>query len=304
MTDGYIQQWNFSLERTLPFNSVFSLAYVGNKGTHLPWFGYNPNFSPRGPGDRQARRPYPNLGPMGYVDSIGTSTYNALQARWERRFTDNLLLRTNYTWSKAIIIGEDSLFGAGAGFSGTQDFACLVCEKALALFDAPHRFALSYVWMIPGSMKGISGAVLGGWELSGTTIFQSGAPYTIRAPQARPNGDGAIRPLLVGDWRLPEKTWERQFNTSAFQTPPEFSIGNLGQRTQRMGGLNQFNVGFMKNFAATERQRIQFRGELFNLFNHPTFGLPDRDVGSPRFGLVSSSLQDARKVQFGLKYMF
>jgi hypothetical protein len=181
----------------------------------------------------------------------------------------------------------------------------LKCERGLALYDAPHRLALSYVWLLPsGGLRGIARTLAGGWELSGSTIFQSGAPYTITASLARPNGGAAVRPLLVGDWRIPEQTWERQFNTAAFVTPADFQLGNLGQRTHRMGGLNQFDLGAMKNFQFTEAYRLQFRAEFFNAFNHPTFDLPDRSVGSPRFGLVSTSLQRARNIQFGLKYMF
>jgi hypothetical protein len=239
------------------------------------------------------------------VDSIGATTYNALQARWERRFSGGLLLLANYTWSKSMSIGEDSLFGPGSGQAGVQNMACLRCEKGPALFDAPHRFVLSYVWISPtGGLRGILRQAFGAWQISGSTSFQSGTPYTILAPLAKFNGDGTIRPLVVGDWEVPEKTWERQFNTAAFATPPENTFGNLGVRTHRMGGLNQFDLGFMKNFLITESHRLQFRAELFNAFNHPTFGLPDRSVGSPRFGLVSSSRQLPRNVQFGLKYMF
>ena len=249
MKDGYIQQWNFTVERNLPLNSVLSVGYVGNKGTRLPWYGRNPNATPVGPGDRQARRPYPQYGGINFVDAIGTSNYHALQARWERRFTAGVLIRANYTWSKAIVLGEDSLFGAGSGNAGVQDQRCLKCERSPALYDVPHRFALSYVWMTPsGGLQGISRAVFGGWELSGSTIFQSGAPYTILAPLALPNGDAAVRPLLVGDWNVPEKTWERQFNTAAFVTPPDYTLGNLGQRTQRMGGLNQWDLGVDEEF--------------------------------------------------------
>lgn len=304
MKDAYIQQWNVSIERALPFNSALTLAYVGNKGTRLPWYGYSPNYVPPGPGNIQSRRPYPQFGPINYVDGIGASTYNAFQARWERRFSSGLQFLANYTWSKSISIGTDSLFGAGSGNLGTQDNNCLKCEKAPALYDVPHRLALSYVWLIPsGALHSVAAKLIGGWQLSGTTTFASGTPYTIAASQARPNGDSAVRPLLVGDWRVP-KTWDRQFNTAAFQTPPDFTLGNLGQRTQRMGGINDFDLGLMKNFQIVEAHRIQFRAELFNAFNHPTFGMPDRSVGSPRFGLVSSSLQPARSVQFGLKYMF
>ncbi|PYV82711.1 MAG: hypothetical protein DMG05_27635, partial [Acidobacteria bacterium] len=127
---------------------------------------------------------------------------------------------------------------------------------------------------------------------------------TITAPLALPNGDAAVRPNLVGDWHVSEKTWERQFNTEAFATPPPYTLGNLGRDTQRMGGLNQFDVGLLKNFSITERHRIQFRAEFYNLFNHPTFGIPVRGVGTPLFGLVKNSLQPARTVEFGLKYTF
>src|SRR5207244_12468594 len=108
----------------------------------------------------------------------------------------------------------------------------------------------------------IAGSVIGGWQRTGSTILQSGAPYTITAPLARPNGDAAVRPLLVGDWRIPQSTWERQFNTTAFATPPDYTLGNLGQRTQRMGGINQFDLGIMKNFFITERHLVQFRAEF------------------------------------------
>jgi hypothetical protein len=96
MKDGYIQQWNVSVERTLPFNSALTVAYVGNKGTRLPWYGYSPNYVAPGPGDIQSRRPYPQYGPINYVDAIGATTYNALQARWERRFAAGLQFLANY----------------------------------------------------------------------------------------------------------------------------------------------------------------------------------------------------------------
>src|SRR4030095_10200772 len=155
-------------------------------------FGYQPNYVAPGPGDIQSRRPFPQYGPFWFVDSIGASTYNALQVRWERRFAQGPQLLANYTFSKALGIGEDSLYGAGVGYSATQDNNCLKCEKGPALFDATHRFSLSYVWLVPsGNLRGVAGQIIGGWQLSGTTTFQSGSPYTITAPLAHPNGDAA-----------------------------------------------------------------------------------------------------------------
>src|SRR5262249_43022805 len=154
--------WNFTVERNLPFQSIVSLGYVGNKGTRLPWYGYQPNYVPPGPGDIQSRRPFPQYGPFWYVDGIGASTYNALQARWERRFSNGLLFLANYTWSKSLSVGEEALYYAGSGQSGTQDNNCLKCEKGLALYDVPHRLVLSYVWLVPsGNLRGPAKPILG-----------------------------------------------------------------------------------------------------------------------------------------------
>src|SRR5207247_11104937 len=79
------------------------------------------------------------------VDIIGGSTYHALQVRWDRRFSEGLLIRANYTWSKSIILGDDSLFNPGSGFSDVQDQTCLQCERGVALYDVPHKFLITYV---------------------------------------------------------------------------------------------------------------------------------------------------------------
>jgi len=111
------------------------------------------------------------------------------------------------------------------------------------------------------------------------------------------------RPNVVANPDISNRTPERWFNTAAFAFPPPGTFGNAGRNILDGPGFQNVNASLMKNTALTERVNLQFRAEVFNLFNHPNLNLPDNFLGSPTFGRISSA-RDPRHIQFGLKLTF
>jgi hypothetical protein len=183
--------------------------------------------------------------------------------------------------------------------------------------DVPQSLVLSFIAELPfgkgkaiGSSWGrVANAVAGGWEVSGVASFKSGLPLGIYATTNNTNSfGGGQRPNIVADpGAVPSGTdrvveW---FNTAAFAQPAPFTFGNAPRflSNPRGPGLQNFDIGIVKNFQPWERGRIQFRAEFFNAFNRANFYLPDTGFGDPAFGSVTQALP-ARDIQFGLKIMF
>jgi hypothetical protein len=192
------------------------------------------------------------------------------------------------------------------------------------MFDARHRFVVSYHWDLPffAHAAGWQGQLLGGWQVNGITSFMSGTPFTVYdsvgvsaqggAPEI--SGFPSDRPNLVGD---PAKgtcsngartgTPDCWFNPGAFQqldpTTQIGEFGNAGRNIVQGPGLQQWDFSMLKNFRFTESKALQFRAELFNIFNHANFGIPVNDMNSQNVGKVQTS-SSGRLVQFALKFLF
>jgi hypothetical protein len=154
--------------------------------------------------------------------------------------------------------------------------------------------------------------MLTGWQTLGIITLQSGRPFTVALLSEIDNsgtgrsllGFGANdRPNVIGDPLAVTPTLERWFNTAAFGFPPPGTFGNAGRNILDGPGYQNFNASLMKNTKISERVSFQFRAEVFNLFNHPNFGLPDNFLGSPTFGRITSA-RDPRHIQFGAKLLF
>jgi hypothetical protein len=162
-----------------------------------------------------------------------------------------------------------------------------------------------------GNVNPVGGKIIEGWQVSGITSIESGSPFSIVSLGAR-TGTGDIVPTradVVGDWRIPNPTIERWFNTAAFARPADFTYGNAGPHILRGPGRNNWDFAVLKNFVLKEARSIQFRAEFFNLPNHPQFGLPQQFVGnsvdSPLFGKITSTgFFKARSIQLSLKFLF
>lgn len=319
--DGYVQQWNLALEKQLPGNFLITGSYIGSKGTHLPW---TLDVNTRVPGAAtpiQPNRPFPNYSFIQINKPQATSNYHAFALRAQRRLPTGISMLMTYTVSKAISMGEDSLFGSGSGGGGVfpQNRTNLASERSISLFDIPQKLSIGYVWDLPlgsghrffGNVNPIVGKIIGGWQLSGITSIESGSPFSVVSLGAR-TGTGDIVPTradVIGDWRIPNPTVKRWFNTAAFARPADFTYGNSGPHVLRGPGRNNWDVAVLKSIVLKESRSIQFRAEFFNLPNHPQFGLPQQSVGnnvdSPLFGQITSTgFFKARSIQLSLKFLF
>jgi hypothetical protein len=331
--DGDVWKWNFDIQRELPQSIVWTIGYVGNKGTHNGNSIGNFNDAlPSSNTDVQSRRAFqsyydpalPNFGvqtvsTIRYLDSYGNSFYHALQTKVDKRFGRGVSIGAAYTFSKANGDGEAG-GNEGAAFQNPNDRKG---SRGLFRFDQTHVFVAHYVWELPGGhMQGPLKYILGGWQSNGVLSLRSGFPFTVSESTGDLNiGSGPARPDRVKDGRLDNPSRALLFDPTAFQRatcniasrPDLCHYGNAGVGIMRDLGQRNLDFSLFKNFAVTERVKVQFRGEAFNAFNTPYFGDPN-NVGfstinattpdAPRVGEIRSLRTNMRIIQFGLKLFF
>jgi hypothetical protein len=312
---GYMQHWNFNVERQVGSKGVFEVAYVGSKGTKLLTARdiNQPQPSVLPPGLPFVPRPDPRFDDIDLLESRGNSNYNALQARFQQRLSRGFTALASYTWSKSID-DASNFFSSTGDPNFPQNSYNVAAERGRSNFDVRHRLSVSYSYALPFG-KGVQGwtsTLLTGWETYGILTLQSGRPFTVALLSEIDNsgtgrsilGFGANdRPNLVGNPELSSRTPERWFNTAAFAFPAPGTFGNAGRNILDGPGFQNLNASLVKNTALSERFNLQFRAEAFNLFNHPNFNLPDNFFPSLSFGRITSA-RDPRHIQFGLKLLF
>jgi Carboxypeptidase regulatory-like domain/TonB dependent receptor len=308
----YYQTWNLAVQRSLPAAVSLEVAYAGSKGTHLQGV-VDPNQVPTpGPGDIQPRRPFPQFGGFTAMTNIASSTYNALQVKAEKRTTHGLYFLSAFTYSKAI--NDLPEICCNAPFA--QNSYDLAAEKGRADFDQTLRWVLSFDYELPFGRAGshLSNSVMdtafGGWHLGGIYTLASGFPFSpyIGDDTSNTGTQGIPRPNQLRDGNLPrsQRTAAHWFDVDAFVAPSGFAFGNAGRNVLIGPGQNVFDWSLRKEFALTETQRLEFRTEWFNAFNHPNFAQPDNfvDDGPGSAGVITSLAIPMRQIQFGLKYSF
>jgi hypothetical protein len=310
---GYLQSWHLTIEREVLPTWLVRAAYAGSKGTGLLQ-GWNKNAGVFIPGQSTAanlsqRRPFgSDYEGITVVDSIGSSNFNSLQATLERRFGRGFTVQANYTFARSID------FGSGGGtqwpsFINPNDHRH---NRGLSDFHRAHRFVSSGLWEMPkltGSAAPVRHA-LGGWALSGAVILQSGPPFTVTSGIDNSlSGIGSDRADLVGDPRRSARSDPNRdpvlewFNTAAFVRNAIGTFGTVGRNILFSPGMANVDMAVAKNFAITERWRVQFRSEFFNLFNRANFNDPNSNVSAGTYGRITSAM-DPRILQFGLKVSF
>ncbi|HUO14930.1 MAG TPA: carboxypeptidase regulatory-like domain-containing protein [Verrucomicrobiae bacterium] len=250
-------------------------------------------------------------------DTIASSSYNALEAMLEKRFSHGLQFQASYTFSKSI---DD-----GSTFEETLDPFNYARSRALSLFNSAQRFVISYDWELPiRKYQGFKEKLFDDWAVSGITQFQSGFPIRLNTEDdteliASQFFLGTEAPSLVQPFqKLNPKTnggfWfdPNDFataaspNASGLTGPPLGQFNNGTQRSICCGpGLNEWDFAVHKKISLTEDKYFQFRAELFNIFNKTNFYNPDGNFsdGPTEFGKVTEA-QDPRLVQFALKFYF
>jgi outer membrane receptor protein involved in Fe transport len=293
LADGYGQQFSLNIQRELAPSLVLEVGYVGSKGTRLD-SSLNLNQPAPGPGTVATRRPYPQYGNLNLDNAQADSNYHSGQVRFEKRYSNGLSFLTSYTFAKNI----DNTSATGGG---PVDPAHGRTERGLSNNDIRHNFAYSYTWDLP--LK--NNVVTKGWELGGVFNIHTGQPVGMTIPSDVANvGRTGQRPNANGNPNFPrsQRSPSRWFDASVFSTPALYTFGNAGRNTIEGPGFNQIDFSIMRNFLVGEQGRLQFRGQVFNIANHPNFNPPGTILGqSP--GIVSGA-QNPRQMEFALKYYF
>lgn len=312
---GYVQFWNLTAQRQLSNDFVFEVAYVGTKGTNL--FGnvhVNLNQPDPGPGALNLRRPYAARAPgavnIRLRDSSQSSSYHGMQVKFEKRLSQGIYFLNSYTWSKTI---DDSAVKIDP--RNWRD-----TTRGPAAFDARHLFTHSSLAELPlgrgrrfgRDMNPVLDALIGGWQVNAIYTFRTGLPSSASLSAglvgSTLNNGGTGRPDQIADPNTVsgERSIDRWFNTGAFIAPPtnSYRFGNAGRNTIRGPGFSNIDFSAFKNFRFGERYNVQFRGEFFNLPNHPNYGQPNTSFGSAAFGTIRTLTGNMRQIQFGLKLTF
>jgi hypothetical protein len=337
----YAQNWNLNVEQQLSQAVALQLGYVGSKGTKLVRLrDANQAFA-------DGSRPNGNYGFMDEFATISGSTYHAFQATLRTRNWRGLSGFAGYTFSKSLDDASDGIDFNFATVAIPQDSNNLAAEHGPSNFDTRHRFTAAFSYQLPrfGGPK----RLIEGWEINTIVTAQSGRPVPIvnsndtSAQNAnvfptpanfhqRPNLVPGINPIN-SNWRSAPNSIG-YLNGAAF-TQPNYaaanslvpSFGTLGRNT--IYGPHFLNVDFAvtKNTPLTEKLKLQLRAELFNIFNHPNFALPNFFVSpttfadgtttgaGPNQGLISQTPDQAqtnpglggggpRVIQIGLKLVF
>ena len=345
--NSYVQSWNLNVQRELTPSLGVMIGYFGSKGTDLR---ISRNINQRTNG----LRPFPSISTSSPIlpgtpldvninqnDSGANSTYNALWVTANKRLSRGLQFNASYTWSKSI--DYNSLNSQG---TVVQDSFNIRGDRGLSDFDARHRFVISAIYELP--FRG--NRLVEGWQFSTITQLQSGNPINILSgnPIAIPGtsfgalnssvftGLATLRPDVIGPIKVVGKPTQWFTNTvcdprnpsgcpagAAFAFPlsivngaAQFHFGNLGRNVVIGPGFTNTDFSVLKNTKITESLRVQFRAEVFDIFNHANFGQPNRIAtiapagGVSNFGVINNTRfptgdsGSSRQIQFALKLIF
>ncbi len=317
-------QWNFGIQEALGNGTVLTVNYVGSHDGRLDMgIWTNTDSTPSATGYSPSRSPYPYLTPTDFDQSIGRSSYNALQASLNGRLGGNLTYLISYTWSKSLDLGCSGWYGVeGCSIQNAYD---LNADKGPSAFDLPQILSLSWVYKLPigkgqhwsTSNKGLD-YVIGNWQFNGIATFTSGQPYTAgvggQADTAGVGGTeynsfgsgsgGYERMDLLSNPKLSSPTPAEWFNTAALAVPAPGTYGSLGRDTLRSDPYKDFDLSLFRQFPITENTKLEFRFEMFNAFNEVVYATPDAASVDKAYGAVSSTANIPRQMQFALKLYF
>jgi len=304
----YLQQWNFTTEGSLGKRGTLTLSYVGSSGSHLIRERdlNQPLLSPTGSqANLQSRRPYPQYSSIFYVESEGSSNFNAAEVRFTGHVAPGISLWGAYTYSHSID-GASAFLGDVADPNFPQNSHDLAAERGPSSFDMRQRFVGAYVWALPHGSRWTRNT-----EFQGIITAESGQPFT---PTLSPGDDnsntgntgqqaGSDRPNVIGNPHLSHPGPAEWFNTAAFAVAPPNTYGDAGRNSLLGPGYGSFDISLLRRFSLPERATLTFEAQSFNLMNRPNFALPSVYADQPGFGVISSA-NDPRELQFSARLSF
>jgi outer membrane receptor protein involved in Fe transport len=342
LVNPYYQRWSFGIQRELPANLLLDVSYVGSKGTKLY---ANEDLNPLVPSSLRVTPPNtnPTAAVQGRLDNLqggrlirtngGDSNYNSLQVGLDRRLSKDLLVKVSYAYSKNIDNAHDVFQVTNSNTPQNTSlpsiYGGLHIDRSVSQLDRPHRAVFSYFYGLPWlkSQRGALGRMLGGWQISGVTTFESGVPVTITngpdadgigsnydRPDFNPAGQKGVRAQFsttsptgyvnpdAGNTPIDPKTAQFIGLPAFAGAPTPARTGNLGRNTERMRGINNFNLNFQKNIRLVERVSMEFRTEMYNIWNHPQYGYgsfsPFGPSANSQIGNIAASVQNSPAGRF------
>lgn len=327
---GYIQSWNLTVERRLPWEFIGSVAYVGNQ-TVRQFLDVDINaatYVGGGPTSRPLVATQNRLIEALMWDGWGNSNYHSLQTSLNRSFSKGFFVKGAYTYSKAINMSDDD---GWAGLPLTNMPSALDRNRAVAGYDRTQMFVMSWVYEMPFGkgralpLSGLMDLVAGGWSVNGVYSAYSGTPFTVTAGTASLNTPGSSQTadqigeiVKVGD----VGPGSQYYSVTSFRDPNfqrqsgTFRFGSMGRNALRGPGFQKADLAVFKNFQLNERFKLQFKAEAFNFTNTPRFGNPASNVSSMAVNsttgeitntnnfMAITSASDERKFRFGLRLSF
>jgi hypothetical protein len=308
-----LDEWNLNVQQELPGSFLVEVAYVGSKATHLQSIlDLNQDPVP-GPGDIQARRPFPQFGGFSNLVNRGNSSYNSLQFKVEKRAGHGLTFLSAFTFSKSIN-DQPEICCSSPTPQNTYDLAA---ERGSSDFDQRLRWVTSFDYQLPvgKGQKFLSSGratdlILGGWHVGGIIALHTGFYFTpqVGFDPSNTGSNGLTRATQICNGSLPrgERNVTNWINTACYVDPAPYTFGNAGKNSLEGPGAVTNDMSLRKVFNITERSNLEFRFELFNALNHPVFAQPDpfEDDGPGSFGVITSTVVPNRQLQFGLKLNF
>lgn len=286
----YALEWNFALEQALGKQQTISASYIGATGKRLLQTAV-------------VLSPNPNFGSAALVTNSATSDYNALQIQFQRRLSRGLQALASYSWSHSIDEGSAGSIGniTNALVSPTNPSA----NRGSSDFDIRYALSAGVTYEIPALKKSaLANMILRGWSVENIIQARSAPPVNVvDATFFEFNGGffGNIRPDVVPGQPLylfgSQYPGGKALNPVAFTNPPvdpntgnPLRQGDLPRNALRGFGATQWDVAVHRDFPTHESIRLQFRAEMFNVLNHPSFGPPNGQFGSGGFGLSNQTL--------------
>jgi hypothetical protein len=304
LKEGKIRSWNVAIQRQLPAKFALEVAYVGNR-THgaIKRLDLNAGLVP---GLDNAGRPGAKFNRTAGANTWypTNAQYDSMQVKLDRRFSNGLLWTNSYTLSRGKDFGSDG--GALAGISTPADISR---SFGLSTFDRTHSFVSSAVYQLPffKEQKGVAGVVLGGWQVSGVFVAQSGTPIDITTSNATLRAPGNTqRPNLVGDQKVTGKIGPGQqwFDTSVYAAPAANTFGGM-TRNEGPRGPHYINLdaSLVKRIRVNQRVNAELRADAFNVTNTGHFNDPNGTFGNATFGQITGAFGE-RYLRFGARVTF
>ncbi|MGC9973292.1 MAG: carboxypeptidase regulatory-like domain-containing protein [Bryobacteraceae bacterium] len=310
-------QWSLGIQQQLRENAVLTVSYVGNSNYHQ---SEGRNINAIDPNNTAVRmgvcggtcgytgtalnpnlyRPYQGWGTIAPLEMVGNSNYNSLQASLRATAWKNLTFSSAFTWSHTFDIIDGELFSNISNpFNARWDYGPAGWDRRLISVT-------SFVYSVPAFQHatGITKTVLGGWQISGMALFESGTPFSIGGGPDNLGLGGATsnRANIVAAVTYP-KTRFQWFSTSSFQRPAALQWGTAARNDVVGPGRNTWNMALYKAFQFAERARFEFRVETFNTFNHTQLTNPSSGVTNGDFGQISGTY-NPRNLELGAKLQF